>query len=120
MINTDRIVPVQTIDLISLYGLILKMDSNNATLAAVAATNPGEFDITAAATPLIASEPVASLDFAAGVSTATVYFVAAYNYKGFTVNGTAVVPTGSVNPDGRTLYKAVLASGAVTITKVGF
>lgn len=121
MINTERIVPVQAIDLISLYGLILKMDSNNSSLVALDATDPGEFAVGASAgSLLLADEPVASLDFASGYSSGTVYFVPAYNYEGFSVAGTKVVPTGSVVPDGRTLYKAVLSSGAVTITKVGF
>lgn len=121
MINTERIVPVQAIDLISLYGLILKMDSNNSSLVALDATDPGEFAVGASAgSLLLADEPVASLDFASGYTAGTVYFVPAYNYEGFSVAGTKVVPTGSVVPDGRTLYKAVLSSGAVTISKVGF
>jgi hypothetical protein len=104
-----------------MYGLILKMDSNNSSLVALDATNPGEFAVGASAgSLLLADEPVASLDFASGYTAGTVYFVAAFNYKGFSINGAAVVPTGSVNPDGRTLYKAVLANGAVTITNVGF
>lgn len=122
MINKDRIVPIQVIDLISMYGLILQQ--NNATLAAVAADNvEGDFNITAAATPLILNEPVQSVNIASGVSAATIYFVAGYNYAGFTLNNVAVVPTepqeGVLN-DAKTLYKAVLASNAVTITKVGF
>lgn len=119
MINQNRIVPVERIDLVSLYGLILKQDA--ATLAKVdAATVDGQYEITSASTPLLASEPVKSVNFASGVSTATLYFVAAYDYEGFSLNGTAVVPTGAVEADGCTLYKAELASGAVTITKVGF
>lgn len=121
MINTDRIVPVQVIDLISLYGLILKQDSNNSSLAALDATNPGQFEVAAdAGSLLIADEPVESLDFASGYTAGTVYFVPAFDYSGFTINGSAVTPTGTVNADGRTLYKAVLATGAVTITQVGF
>lgn len=118
MINTDRIVPVTAIDLISLYGLILAQDVSG--LTALDATDPGVFEVTAASDPLIADEPVASLDFASGVTSATIYFVPAYNYAGFTIDGTATTPTGDVAPDGRSLYKAELASGAVTITKVGF
>lgn len=121
MINTDRIVPVTAVDLISLYGLILKQDSNNSGLVALDATNPGEFEVASSAgSLLIADEPVASLDFASGYSAGTVYFVPAYDYVGFTINGSAVTPTGTVNADGRTLYKAVLGSGAITITQVGF
>ena len=124
MINTDRIVPIQKIDLISMYGLILKQDSNNATLAAVDAVDPeGNFEITAAATPLIASEPVSTCDIDSDVSTATIYFVPAYDYAGFTVDGSAATIADNdvtVNQDGATLYKAALASGTITITQVGF
>lgn len=124
MINTDRIVPVQVIDLMSLYGLILLQDSDNSGLVALDATNPGQFEVASGAgSLLIADEPVETLDFATGYSAGTVYFVPAFDYSGFTINGTAVVPeedSDEVNPDGRTLYKAVLASGEVTITQVGF
>jgi hypothetical protein len=118
MINTERIVPVTAIDLLSLYGLILAQ--NVSGLTALDATNPGVFEVESASNALIADEPIESLDFASGVSTATVYFVPAYNYVGFTQNGAAITNTGDVDPDGRSLYKAELASGSVTITKVGF
>lgn len=118
MINTDRIVPVTATDLITLYGLILKVGSVNVT--ALEATDArGDFSVTKSGT-LLANEPVSALNFASGVSTATVYFVPAYDYSGFKINGAAVTPTGKVEADGRTLYRASLASGAVTITKVGF
>jgi hypothetical protein len=49
-----------------------------------------------------------------------IYFVAAYDYEGFSVAGTKVTTSGAeVAPDGSTLYTATLASGAVTIAKVG-
>jgi hypothetical protein len=119
MINTDRIVPIQAVDLISMYGLILQQV--NTTLAKVSSnTVDGQFAITAAETPLIADEPVQTVDFATGVTAATLYFVPAYDYAGFTINNVAVTPTGDVNADGRTLYKAVLADGGITITQVGF
>lgn len=121
MINTDRIVPVQVIDLISLYGLILKQDSNNSSLAALDATNPGEFTVASTAgSLLLADEPVASLNFASGYTSGSVYFVPAFNYSGFSINGTAVTTEVVPEADGRTLYKATLSSGAVTIAKVGF
>lgn len=116
MINTDRIIPVTAIDLLSLYGLILKGDNVNVT-ALEAADVLGDFTVATAGTYL-ANQPVKSLDFTA--ASGTVYFVAGYDYEGFKVNGEAVTPTGDVLADGRTLYKAVLATGAVTITKVGF
>lgn len=125
MINTERIVPVQVVDLLSLYGLILLQDTtNNADLTALQATNPGQFEVTDGSDPLIAAEPIETLDIDAtdsSVSAATIYFVAAYNYSGFTIDGAAVTTAGvDVNPDGRTLYKAVLSSGTITISQVGF
>jgi len=123
MINKDRIVPVQATDLITLYALILKQDSNNATLAKVDAANAnGDFAITAAATPLLCSEPAKSIDLAAAVTSATIYFVPTYDFVGFSLAGVAEEPAeGSVDieADGNTLYKAVLSSGDITVTKVG-
>ena len=125
MINSDRIVPVTATDLITLYGLILKQDTtNNSTLAALNALNvEGDFKVTSGSAPLLASQPAKSIDIdatASSVTSATIYFVPAYDYKGFTIDGVAITPTGTVVADGSTLYKAVLATGAVTITKAGF
>ena len=125
MINTNRIVPVSVLDLISLYGLILKQDTtNNSSLAKLdASDDKGDFDVKSASTPLLASEPVATLDIdatASSISAATIYFVPAYDFKGFTIDGAAATSTGTVDADGRTLYKAVLATGAITFTKCGF
>lgn len=123
MINSNRIVPITAVDLLSMYGLILKQDSNNSSLAAVSATNPGVFAIDSASTPLIANEPVTSFDIDSDVSTMTLYFVAAFDYVGFTVDGAAATIADNdveVNPDGHTLYKAALSNGTITITQVGF
>lgn len=124
MINTNRIVPVTAVDLISLYGLILLQNSNNSSLAKLDATDPGVFEVAATdGSLLIADEPVESLDFASGYTAGTVYFVPAYNYSGFTINGeakAAAAGSDEVVADGRTLYKAVLATGDITITQVGF
>lgn len=126
MINTERIVPVSAVDLISLYGLILLQDAtNNSGLTALAALDDaGSFQIKSGSAPLIASEPVAKCDIdatASSVSACTIYFVAAYDYAGFSVDGTAVATAGDdVVADGRTLYKAALSSSTITISKVGF
>lgn len=122
MINTDRIVPVTATDLITLYGLILKVGSVDVS-ALAAIDTAGDFSVTDDAATLLASEPVGTLDFAEGVSTSTVYFVPAYDYTGFTIEGaavTATVPDAGILTDGSTLYKAELSSGAVTVTQVGF
>lgn len=122
MINKDRIVPVQATDLLSLYGLILLQNSNNSSLEALDADEMGEFQIKANSKVYLADEPVKSIDIdatASSVSASTIFFVPAYDYAGFTIDGVAVTPTGTVVADGNTLYKAVLATGAITITKVG-
>ena len=119
MLNANRIVPVQATDLLSLYAVTLKQNSNNATLAKVDATAPGIFAVTSASTPLLASEPVKTLDIASGITSATIYFVPAYDFAGFTVNGAAATTSGTVDADGSTLYSATLSSGTVTFAKVG-
>lgn len=124
MINNKRIVPVQATDLISLYAVILKQDTtNNSTLAKVDAANAeGVFAITSASTPLLCSEPAKSIDLAAAVTSATVYFVPTYDFAGFSLAGVAEEPaagSADIDADGATLYKAVLSSGDITVTKVG-
>lgn len=119
MINTDRIVPVQKIDLLTLIGTMLNIA--NVSYSVLAASDvTGSFEVTGsgAAGTFLANQPVETLDFGEGVTGATVYFIAAFDYAGMTINGVATTPTGSVQPDGVTLYKAVLASSAVTITAV--
>ena len=118
MINFDRIVPVTATDLISLYGLILTV--SGVEVIPLEAVNPAEFEQPTTAKTVLANEPLKSLDFGSNAATGTVYFVAAYNYVGFTKNGEDLPVTGDVSNDGRTLYKATLASNAITVEKVGF
>ena len=116
MINKNRIVSTTKTDLISLYSVILAAAS--VTLTKLDAKNvDGDFAITAAPASgsLIASEPVKSITIADAVSAVSVYFVPAYDYEGF---GDATV-SGTVDADGNSLYKATLATGTVTIEKVG-
>lgn len=126
MINTDRVVSITKVDLISMYGLILAQNSNNSGLAKLAASEMGEFQVKTNSAKLIANEPVKTVDFdatASSVTAGTVFFVPAFDYVGFTIDGVAEAPAAGsddVDPDGYTLYKAVLASGDITITKVGF
>ena len=116
MINKNRIVPVTATDLITLYGTILKFTGTDCT--AVSGDGTGAFKMTSGSGNVIADEPVKAFDFGSAVTSAAVYFVPAYDYKGFSINGTAVTAGGvAVESDCGTLYKAVLASGAVTISK---
>lgn len=119
MINEDRIVPITKTDLLTMIGVIMALIGT--TVAAIAAEEIGVFSVTSGSGNMLANEPVRSLNFGPSVTSAVVYFIPDYYYKGFSVNGTAVDTTGEdVDPDGVTLYKATLASGAVTIAKVGF
>ena len=120
MINTNRIVPVEKIDLISLYGLILLQASANSGMTVLQASDiAGDF---ACGTGIhIADQPVKTCNFTG--ASGTLYFVPAFDYVGFTVSGAAATIADNdveVAPDGHTLYKAVLSSGTVTITQVGF
>lgn len=117
MINYDRIVPVTQVDLLTLYYNMMKLAGT--TVAVLEAANIGEFVMASGSGNVLASEPVKSFDFASGVTSAKLYFIPAYDFEGFKVAGAAVTPTGDMTADGRTLYTATLASGAVTIAKVG-
>lgn len=119
MINMDRIVPVMRSDLITLLGTMMKLAGT--TVTAVEAADVATFDMTSGSGNVIANEPVRTFNFGSAVTAAVVYFIPDYDYQGFSVNGTAVTTSGAeVVPDGCTLYTATLASGAVTIAKVGF
>lgn len=119
MINSERIVPVTATDLLTLYGTILKA-ANVSPTKLTTTTADGAFTIASASGTYIANEPVKSLEITAGTS-ATIYFVAAYDYKGFTIAGGEVTTSGAdVDPDGSTLYTATLSGGnAIAIAKIG-
>lgn len=119
MINTDRIVPVQKTDLLTLYSVILK--ASGVTLEKLAAENAtGEFKVTEAATgSYLCAEPLKSVDVASGVST-SFYFVAMDGYKGMTVNGSAATMAGDdIAADGSSLYKATVSGSTITIAAQG-
>ena len=118
MINTNRIVPVQKTDLLTLYGNILKIASVSVT--ALASTGIGEFEQATNSATVIASEPVKTLNFGSSVTTATVYFIPDADYQGFTKTGATLTVSGKVDADGVTLYTATLSTNALTIAKVGF
>lgn len=119
MINANRIVPVQNVDLLTLYGIMLKADGVSG-IAKLSATNPGEFTQATNSATVLCDEPVKSFNFAATATAGTVYFVAAYDYKGFSLAGTATETEGAdVENDASTLYTATLSGGTVTIAKIG-
>lgn len=119
MINNDRIVPVTKADLLSVYGTMLTI--GNVSFGVIKAADvDGDYTVTAsgAAGIKLADQPVKSVVFDSGVTSATIYFVPAYDYEGFTKTGATITSSGDVKKDGATLYKAVFGSGAVTITAV--
>ena len=120
MINTDRIVPVTKTDLLSLYSVILAQA--NAALEKLAADNVlGDFVVSAASKTYLAAEPVRTVKFGSAITADTIFFVAAYDYAGFEKEGatlTVTAPAEGILAD-CTLYKAVLATNVLTITKVG-
>lgn len=122
MINTDRIVPITAVDLISMYGVILRIAGVD--VIALDATTNGQFEGFDTSGTFICSEPVKNFGFLIGPTTnSVIYFVAAYDYVGFTNDEDGEVTTtgDAVIADGRTLCKATLGSGgSVTISKVGF
>ena len=118
MINANKIVPVQKTDLLTLLGTML----NIANISAEALTGAnGVYEVKTNSKVYIADAPVKSLDIdktASSLTANTTYFVADYDFAGVTVDGTKV--TATVSADACTLYKAVLADGSVTVSKVGF
>ena len=116
MINANRIVPVTETSLIDLYGIILKDVSSIEKLDAAAI---GEFSQTTNSKTVLCTEPVESFNFGSGVTAATVYFVPALTYKGFTKTYNTLTVSGTVVADGSSLYSATLSTNALTIAKVG-
>lgn len=116
MINTDRIVPVQKIDLLTLWSGVLSIA--NVSAIKLGSTGIGEFSQTTNSATVICNEPVKSLNFGSSVTAANVYFIADADYQGFTKTGATLTVTGDVAADGVTLYKATLSTNALTISAV--
>ena len=117
MINTNRIVPIEKVDYLTLVSQVLDIASVSATKLAGA---NGVFAQDTNSATVICSEPVKTLNFGSSVTAATVYFIPAYDYKGFTKTSATLTVTGDVDADGATLYSATLSTNALTIAKVGF
>ena len=119
MINTNRIAPIERLDVLTVYGTMMKLAGTSVT--AVSASTPGVFTLTSGSGNVIADEPIKSMDLGASVTSITVYFVAAFDYEGFSLAGTKVATAGvDVVADGATLYTATLSGGTVTLAKAGF
>lgn len=114
MINTNRIVPVVDIDLLTLYNMIL--NAAGTTISAIAASDQ-DGNFTASAGNKLCNEPAKSINITA--ASGTVYFVARHDWEGFKINGTAADPaSGTVIADGATLMSATISSGDITVAAV--
>lgn len=123
MINDARIVPITSVDLITMYGLILDAAATAASGTSpekLAASDVATFAVDTNSKTYIAAEPVKALTFGSSITACTLYFVPALDYEGFTKTGATLTVTGDVDADGKTLYKATLSTNAMTIAKVGF
>ena len=117
MINSERIVPIQEISLLDAYATMLLIGSVSVTK--LSAAEPAVFVQSANDETVFADEPVKSFDFAESATAGIVYFVPALSYEGFTLAGTAAETAGDeVDAGGKALYKAELADGTVTVTKM--
>lgn len=121
MINLKNIIPVVKMDLLSLIGTILTIANVSFQIAVASVAGEVEISGSGAAGNFLANGPVKEIDFKTGVTGATVYFIPAYDYAGIKVAGAAAtIDADSVEviKESANLYKAVLASGEVTITAV--
>lgn len=119
MINAERQVPVTEVSLLDMYFNVFAVAMGNNAPEKLEEVNPGAFKVTTNSKVYLANEPVKTINFGSGVTAGTIYFVPAYDYEGFAINGTAATTAGDdVKTSGYGFYKAVLSSGTVTITAI--
>lgn len=119
MINAERQVPVTEVSLLDMYFNVFAVAMGDNAPEKLVAANPGAFTVATNSKVYLANEPVKTLNFGSGVSAGTVYFVPAYDYEGFAINGTATVTAGDdVKTSGYGFYVASLSSGTVTISAI--
>jgi hypothetical protein len=119
MINAERQVPITEVSLLDMYYTVFKVTLDDNAPEKLASVNPGAFEVATNNMFYLANEPVKTLDFKSGVTAGTVYFVPAYDYEGFALNGTAVETAGDeVKTSGYGFYSATLSGSTVTITAI--
>ena len=109
MINNKRIVPIDKLDLLTAYNMILNA-AGTAITAIAADTEDGAFTVDTANT--FCNEPAVSIKVTA--ESGNFYFVPAHTFEGMT----GVTVSGTIVADGKTLYKGAISSGTVTVTPV--
>lgn len=116
MINNDRIVPVTKTDLLTLIGTTMLLAGTSVDKLAPTDVE-GTFAMASGSGNKLCSQPLKSLNFGSGVTSAVIYFIPALDYEGFTKTGATLTVTGDVVADGATLYTATLSTNALTIAK---
>lgn len=117
MINTNKIVPVTNVDLLTLYAVIYGN-------AAISGDGNGNFEITEEGTTATCNEPVKTINLdvtASSLASATVNFVADYDYEGIKIDGVFADPadgSDEVIKNAADLYQLEFGSGEFTITKL--
>jgi hypothetical protein len=102
-----------------MYYTVFKVTLDDNAPEKLASVNPGAFEVATNNKFYLANEPVKTLDFKSGVTAGTVFFIPAYDYEGFKINGTATVTAGDdVKTSGYGFYAASLSSGTVTISAI--
>lgn len=114
MINSKRIVPIQKCDFLSMVGTVMTIAGVTYSIAEANDVD-GNYTIGDSGTKL-ADAPVKTIDFT-GEST-IVYFVPAYDFAGFKINGAAAEVDAEIKADGITLYMAELANGEITVDAI--
>ena len=120
MINNERVVPIKVIDRLSAIGEILNISQILVTVLESTDVE-GTFNLTSPAPGVnyLANQPVKTLNIGSEVPDTTIYFIPAFDYAGFSVDGTAIETAGEeVKADGASLYSATFAHGTVTVTAI--
>lgn len=113
MINNDRIVPVQKIDLLSLYATIIAIADEEQPLIIESEDVAGTFgaDSDNNSMSSICNQPVKTLDIMDEMTGGSIYFVAAHDFEWVKYNDEVVVEPSNVITDAATLYKIVITGG---------
>ena len=125
MINNDRIVPIQKIDFLSMIGIHFALSGWNYTVVRSADVE-GNYTVEVNEELVyLCDQPVKMINLkpGEGIADSMFYFVPAYDFSGFYVNGeAATIADGSaeIKPDGVTLYEAEYddSTGEIQITQI--
>lgn len=125
MVNKDRVIPVQKTDFLSLIATVMALNGTSFTVLKSPDVD-GNFvsAVTGSVGNVLCNQPVKTLALSGSATSATVYFVCDYAFEGIKVGSSAATIASAglsyadLLKDGITLYKAVLATGEITLSAV--